>query len=277
MENQIYVKSNGVLKKVLVASPKNFEIIKPINNTEKKTFKKGISKAKLIREYENFVALLQKQKVEVVKAPLKKSLPQQTFTRDIGFCIGNTLFVANSNVDMRKDETFVFKKLFKNHKNIYHFKNHIEGGDVLIYGKTVFVGISKRTKEEAADELQEVLGKKFKVVMIFLKPHILHLDTVFNFVGDVAVYNPQGVAIAFDVYNYFDKVIQVLPEQQYFLPSNFLPLSKKRIIASKQNHEFNAQLKQFGIRVIEGDFDEMLKLGGSYRCCSFEIIKKWII
>lgn len=55
---KIHVMSGGKLKKVLVCSPENFVIIKPINYTEKETFKEGIKFKKLISEHKEFCEFL---------------------------------------------------------------------------------------------------------------------------------------------------------------------------------------------------------------------------
>lgn len=273
---KVEVKTNKVLKSVLVCSPDFFKIIKPINYTEKETFKEGIKLLKLKKEHSEFCDLLTKWSVKPIFAPLQKDCPQQTFTRDIGFVVNNWLFVCKSTIEMRKNEIKIFDLLFHNYKNIYYFENHIEGGDVIVKDNNIFVGLSSRTKIEAVYELKSVLPKVYNVIVIKLKKKILHLDTVFNFVNETAVFFEHGVKDKnFDINKYFKSIIYIEKTQQKFLPTNFLPLNIKTIIASKKNVVVNKKIEEKGITVIQGSFDEMLKLGGSYRCCSLEILKNW--
>lgn len=185
------------------------------------------------------------------------------------------IFVCKSVIDIRKNETKIFSIIFHDYKKIYYFKNYIEGGDVIVKGNIVFVGLSSRTSLDAVKELMEVLPSKFKVVPIQLRKKILHLDTVLNYVGETAVFYQEGIKDKkFDIHCYFKNVIFVEKQHQKYLPTNFLSLDNKTILASKKNAVTNQRLKEVGIDVMEGSFYEMLKLGGSYRCCSLEIVKE---
>lgn len=270
---KIMVSSSGKLKRVLVCSPENFVIIKPINYTEKETFKEGIKLKKLLSEHKEFCTLLKNMGIMPVYLPLIKDCPQQTFSRDIAFVIKDCIYLACSTVEMRKKETDALKALLTEYPKVYEFENNIEGGDVIVYNKYIFLGISDRTDKKAITELQEILPKGYRIVPVRLRKKILHLDTVLNYVGDIAVFYKQGIKGGFKIEKYFKKVIYTTKKQQKHLPTNFLALSPIKIIASRKNREINAELEKNGIEVIEGSFNEMLKLGGSYRCCSQEIIK----
>ena len=65
--------------------------------------------------------------------------------------------------------------------------NNIEGGDVVVGDKVIFVGVSSRTSLQAIEELKKVLIiKKIKkeVIPINFDNSMLHLDCVFNLVGE---------------------------------------------------------------------------------------------
>lgn len=174
---------------------------------------------------------------------------------------------------MRKKETQALTKILNENVKVYEFKNNIEGGDIIVYNNVVFVGLSSRTSKKAIKELQSILPKKYLIVPIKLKKKILHLDTILNYVGDIAVFYQNGVKGKFEIEKYFGKVIYTNKKQQKHLPTNFLTISNSKIIASKKNKEINNELEKQGIEVVNGSFNEMLKLGGSYRCCSQEIVK----
>lgn len=270
---KIFVDHSKSLKKVFVCPPSNFKQIVPINLAEQIHFENGINKQKLENEHKEFCKILKEQNIEVEVAKLIENCPEQTFVRDLGFVLDDVVFIGKSNVKIREQEHKALEEFLSGYSNVYKLKNYLEGGDVVCYENYVFVGISSRTTIEAVKELKSVLPQKYKVVEFHLKPEILHLDTIFNYVGKIAVVFEKGFKDrVFLLKQIFDKVLYV-ESQQEFLPSNFLALNSNTIIASKLNTQINQLLKQEGITVLEGNFEEMLKLGGSYRCCSLEIIK----
>ncbi|WP_243278756.1 arginine deiminase family protein, partial [Clostridium cuniculi] len=63
---------------------------------------------------------------------------------------------------------------------------NIEGGDVVVGDKIIFVGVSSRTNLNAIEELKKVLifkGIKKEVISINFDNSMLHLDCVFSLIG----------------------------------------------------------------------------------------------
>lgn len=272
METIINVDNSKTLKKVLVCSPKFFKPTVPINSTEEETFKKEISVSKLVHEHDNFVNKLQSLGVEVLELLAQNNMPQQTFVRDLGFTINEKFYFGKSIEEMRQGEVQVAQK-FLNCKNSYNFKDYLEGGDIVVFKNNVFVGISNRTTAAAVEELQALLKDNFKIIPLKLKEKILHLDTVFNVVGDIIVINSQGIETEFDPLKYTNKVVHVNTDEQFYLPTNFLPISDNLIIANTMCKATNESLRKLGVIVEEVSFKELVKLGGAFRCCSMELIK----
>lgn len=272
METKIFVNSNKTLKKVLVCSPQNFKKTVPINRTEERTFLHNINVNKLIYEFNEFTQVLQDLGVEVVYLPPDENLPQQTFVRDLGFTLDNTFYFGKSNVQIRQKE-FKTAKQHLNCSSVYEFENYLEGGDVVIFNDKIFVGISKRTSFNAVIELQTILQNKYEIIPIKLEPEILHLDTVLNVVGNIIVINRHGIETKINP-NLYGKVVTSYLSEQYYLPTNFLPINENTIIANSYCKRTNSALRKLGVNVIEVKLEEMVKLGGSFRCCSMELIKE---
>lgn len=273
METKISVSSVKNLSKVLVCEPSSFKRIVPINETEKHTFPRGINVDKLVMEFNNFTDKLQNMGVEVLFLPPDINLPQQTFVRDLGFTLNDTFYFGKSNVELRQGE---FKKAqeFLKCTKTYNFEHNLEGGDVVIFKNIIFVGISNRTSFDAVIELQTQLQNSYKIVPLKLENKVLHLDTVLNVVGDIIVINKQSIETKFNPYLYSDKVVNTYLSEQFYLPTNFLTLNENTIIANSNCPRTNTALKKLGVKVEEVSFCEMVKLGGSFRCCSMEIVKQ---
>ena len=71
----------------------------------------------------------------------------------------------------------------------------IEGGDIIVHGDTVFVGISRRTNMNGLKVLKTYIDSTINVVPIVLKEGFLHLDTVFNTIDNkLALCCPDAIS-----------------------------------------------------------------------------------
>lgn len=264
------------LKRVILCQPQYMTIRDVINETQKHFKNEGIHIERALEQHENFVQTLRKNGIEVILLPYHKKYPEQVFTRDIGFTLGETVFVADMASKVRQGEENVLKQWLEDEGFSYYNINgdHIEGGDVIIDGKTIYVGLSDRTNQQAADHLQRLLSS-FEVKAIPFKEKYLHLDCVFNVVSpEIALVFPEALTeedIKFFRSRY--QLIEVSKEEQFTLGTNVLSIGNKRILSLPVNKEVNKQLRARGFEVIEVDITEIIKSGGSFRCCTLPILR----
>ncbi|MBO1912564.1 hypothetical protein J4G37_48165, partial [Microvirga sp. 3-52] len=58
---------------------------------------------------------------------------------------------------------------------------------------------------------------------------------------------------------------------QFSLGTNVLSIGDKKVFSLPQNTDVNKKIRDFGFNVIEVDFSEIIKSGGSFRCCSMPV------
>jgi N-dimethylarginine dimethylaminohydrolase len=267
----------GVLKKVIVVSPQYMQTNKPGNGMQKKFRNKNIHIETAMKQHEDFVSVLEGNGAEVIYLKSKKSLYEQVFTRDTGFCLGNNLFVATMGSAIRKEEENVIINWLK--ENRYPFDkvetSSIEGGDVIIDGQTIWVGVSDRTSEGAIKQLRKKL-KGYHVHSLPLANNILHLDCAFNVLSNdtAIVYSKALTKEDLQVLKKHYELIEITEEEQLNLATNVLSIGNKRIVSLAQNDRINNVLRGNGFEVIEVEFSEIIKSGGSFRCCSMPLLRK---
>lgn len=265
------------LKQVVVTKPKYMQINEVINETQKHYLELNIDIDKAVTQHQNFTEVMQDHGVEVFEIEAKPDLNEQVFTRDIGFTIGDRVFVAQMATDLRKGETIHLRE-FLTDKNASHSEinvDSIEGGDVIIDGKTIWVGISDRTTNEAAQILREQLPD-YEIETIHLAADILHLDCAFNLVGaKLGLVYPEGMDKA-DYQKLASRyeLIEVDDEEQFTLGTNVLSIAKGKVISLPENKRTNEKLREAGLEVIEVPFNEIIKSGGSFRCCTMPILRE---
>lgn len=265
------------LKRVVLCQPQYMTIREVINETQEHFKDEGIHIERALHQHGEFVKNLQNHGIEVILLPYHKKYPEQVFTRDIGFTLGQTIFVAKMATDVRGGEEDVLKQWLEDEEISYYnlAEERIEGGDVVIDRETIYVGLSNRTDMKAVEQLQRLLNQ-FNVIAIPFKEKYLHLDCVFNVVSpEVAlIYPPALTKKDIDFFGSRYELIEVSEEEQFQLGTNVLSIGNKRLFSLPVNKNVNTELRNRGFEVIEVDITEIIKSGGSFRCCTLPILRE---
>lgn len=262
------------LQEVLLCSPIYMEIKQIINETQKHFARENISQIKALTQHKQFIQTLKNHHVQPVLLPANERFPEQVFTRDIGFTIGQTLFVSNMAAPVRQGEEHCLIEWAqtKGWTTITLDDGTIEGGDVLVDQTRVFVGISKRTNLAAIQQLKKELPNH-DIIPIHLPSHILHLDCVMNILShhEILIYPKAFTEKDIHMLTKHYDLIEISEQEQFTLGPNVLSIGQKKVISLAINQETNAALTARGYTVIEVDFSEIIKSGGSFRCCTLPI------
>ena len=265
-----------VLRKVIVCEPQFMAIDEIINDVQKKYKNDNINIDRALTQHHDFVAKMREEGVDVITLPANASFPEQVFTRDIGFTLGNQTFVSEMASSIRQGEETVLQKWLDTHHVPFQklAQNHIEGGDVIIDGKTIFIGLSHRTSQSAIEQLKTDLPD-YEIIMVPFDPKYLHLDCVFNILSPTeALIFPEALevrTVKFLASRY--KLIKVSKEEQFTLGTNVLSIGNKKVFSLPINSQVNEEIRRHGYEVIEVDFSEIIKSGGSFRCCTMPITR----
>lgn len=264
------------LRRVVLCEPKYMKIEDVINDVQKKYKDENIDRSKAMAQHQEFEKKLREHNVDIIKLPSSERYPEQVFTRDIGFTVGDRLFLAEMASDIRKGEEAALQNwLLEENIPFRISESRVEGGDVIVDRHRVFIGISSRTSEEAVRHLEMGLPDH-EVIRVPFNEKYLHLDCVFNVLSpETGLYFPE----AFDeqtrkkLESMYD-LIEVKASEQFTMGTNVLSIGDGQLFSLPQNPEVNAAMRQKGFEVIEVDFSEIIKSGGSFRCCSMPVVRK---
>ena len=264
----------GTLQRVIVCEPKYMEIQDVINDVQKQYKDENINKEVATKQHNEFIKKLEENDVEVIRLPASEQFPEQVFTRDIGFTLGDDIFIAEMASEIREGEEDTLERWLKSSNTLFQKlrANKIEGGDVIIDRNAVFVGISSRTSIEAVRELATKLPDH-EIIPVPFNEKYLHLDCVFNILSSkIGLIFPEALdaqTIAMLSGKY--KLIEVSEEEQFTMGTNVLSIGDKKVFSLPQNTKVNEQIREHGFNVIEVEFSEIIKSGGSFRCCSMPV------
>lgn len=240
---------------------------------------------KLKDEMEKFRAVLEDEGVEVfIPEPVGKFVYDQLTPRDLGVTIGKRYLICNMSKKIRRYEVAgIFKfidQLAEQEPNIIIPDSPtalMEGGDIIIDKGKIYVAETNRTNQEGIEFLEKTFGDEFKVIPIQVNSegNILHLDCIFNPAGNgyALVYEPAFTKIPSEMKADYE-LLPVTRAEQQALATNFLSLSKNKVISSKNTKRVNALLKERDIEVIEIPFDAVNATGGSLRCASLPLVRR---
>lgn len=262
------------LKSVCMCPPTYLSIKEIINETQRFYAKQNIRTDVALEQYYMLRNVLKKCGVQVFELEPHPQLNEQTFTRDMAFTIGNKVYIANLKEKIRQYERHEGKKWLEEQK-VPSEELHspfIEGGDVMIDQRKIWIGVSGRTTRKAVHELRTRFPK-YDIHEIIVPPKYLHLDCVFNVVAPnlALVYSPAFQRRDLDLLANHYELIEVQADEQFTMGINVLSLGEGRIISQPKNDKVNYQLRNRGFEVISVDLSEIIKSGGSARCLTLPI------
>ncbi|MGY4689477.1 dimethylarginine dimethylaminohydrolase family protein [Salibacterium sp. K-3] len=268
----------GRLEEVLMCRPEKMRIVKPINDTQKRYHNENIDQQKAEAQHRELREVLQNHNIHVHLLPPEEEMPEQVFTRDLGFTSDKGIFIGKMNEDVREPETTSVKKWMD--ENGWRYQEikagALEGGDIIMDGSLLFAAESGRTTISAVEELKTLFPDK-KIVHLPLEEQHLHLDCVFNIIspGTAIIYEPAFSKRALREIKMHYRTIVAGEEEQFQLAVNVLGIGSNKVIALPENKRLNQVLKNWGFRIIEVDFSEIIKSGGAFRCVTFPLKRQF--
>lgn len=160
----------------------------------------------------------------------------------------------------------------------------LEGGDLLVLGKTVLAGTSMNpavgSSQRGVDWLRSLLAPQgYAVEAVRIGHEYLHLDVCMSTPRDgLAIVCREafvdGLPAAIDGWD----LIEVTSEQTRFLACNGLPIDPDNYILGTNDHEdgatVRAGLEAHGITVHSIPFGNHTEDGGSIRCSTHPLVRR---
>lgn len=268
------------LKTVVVSSAEYYDPSNiAINNETIKYYAENgeiPTKEAILKEQKDFWNKLENHGINLLIAEQVEGAKGQMFTRDLAFVIGNKFFISSMKKENRRLAINGWKDIIAQIKsddivkvpsNIY-----LEGGDIIVDNKTIYVGISERTTMEGVMFLQDVLGKDYSIIPLKLKPTFLHLDVVFTIINpNLALIYKDGLEE--ESYKLLEKYnkIEITKQEQFELATNVFVIDTQTIIMNSNHKRIENELKKRNLKIIPIDLRETAKDGGAFRCTTCPI------
>jgi dimethylargininase len=201
----------------------------------------------------------------LIKIESDDRFPDCVFIEDTAVVVGDKAIIAEMAAQSRRGETDAVERRLSEFLKIDYIEppGTLDGGDVLRIDARIFVGLSKRTNREAADQLATILGPDgFEVVTVDVR-HVLHLKSACTHVGEDLILLRPGYLdeAAFDAYRTI-----IVPDSEPHA-ANCLSINGRVLIPTGAPRT-RAMLNEHGYTMVELEISESRKAAGLLTCSS---------
>lgn len=201
-------------------------------------------------------------------------LPDMVYAANGGFIANHIAVVARFRFAERAGESQAYARWMSSVGYRPVTTRHVnEGqGDLLMVGEMVLAGYGFRTDLRAHTEIARALAMPV-VSLQLVDPRFYHLDTALAVLDDhtIAFYPPAFSAAAQDqLHALFPDAIVVGSADAFVLGLNVVSDGLHVVLPSAATG-FATQLRAAGFEPVGVDLSELLKGGGSVKCCTLEV------
>lgn len=144
---------------------------------------------KAVAQHQAYQQCLSSLGVEVLSLPSEPDLPDAVFVEDPAVVVDEVAVIPIMGAPSRRPETASVAAALSRYRPIKHFTEPatLEGGDVMRIGRSVFVGLSRRTNREGVRQLERILkAYNYEVETIDMRG-CLHLKSACSYVGNNSI------------------------------------------------------------------------------------------
>jgi arginine dihydrolase len=201
-------------------------------------------------------------------------LPDMVYAANGGFISDDVAIVARFRFAQRAGESRAYAEWMSSMGYRPVTTRHVnEGqGDLLKVGEMVLAGYGFRTDRRAHDEISAALGMQV-VSLELVDPRFYHLDTALAVLDDhtIAFYPPAfSVTAQEQLRALFPDAITAGSADAFVLGLNVVSDGLHVVLPSAATG-FATQLREAGFEPVGVDLSELLKGGGSVKCCTLEV------
>jgi N-dimethylarginine dimethylaminohydrolase len=201
-------------------------------------------------------------------------LPDMVYAANGGLILDGTAVVARFKYPQRQHESVAYAEWLRSHGYRPVHNRHVnEGqGDLLPVGEMILAGTGFRTDRQAHVEIAEIFGRRV-VSLQLVDPRFYHLDTALTVLDDTTIaYYPPAFSYVSRAHleTLFPDAIVVDSADAYVFGLNAVS-DGRHVVHPGAAVGFAERLADAGFEPIGIDLSELLKGGGSVKCCTLEV------
>jgi dimethylargininase len=216
-------------------------------------------------QHHNYEEAIKSLGVEVLSLLEEPDLPDAVFVEDAAVVLDECAIITRPGAASRQPETESIARALAPYRTLHtiHAPGTLDGGDVLVVGRHIWVGLATRSNQSAVDQMQTHLERYGYAVGGISVTGCLHLKSAVTQVAvDTLLINPDWV----DRANFPGmKCIEIDPSEPS--AANVL-LVGEAVIYQPAFPKTLLRLEAAGIHPLLVDQSELAKAEGALTCCS---------
>jgi dimethylargininase len=228
-----------------------------------------IDVAKAVAQHARYEQALADADAQVIRLPELAHDPDAVFVEDTALLLDGHAIITRPGAASRAGETESTATGLAGHFEVHRITSgHVDGGDVLRIGGTLYVGLSTRTDADGIKALAELVSRLgYTVVQAGLR-ECLHLKTGATHAGP----DPSGTPILLFSERSVDPaqfagVEPFAVDERESAAANCLRIAD-RLILPAGNPRTTERLRERGFEVVEVDVSELQKAEAGVTCMS---------
>jgi dimethylargininase len=221
--------------------------------------------ARMLAQHADYVAALRNLGLHVDMLDDAPGFPDAYFVEDVAVIVPELAVVARPGAASRRGEDDLIVPVLARHKPVARIVGPatLDGGDVLIVGQTVFVGLSQRTNAAGAEQLSALLAPLGYGIRTVPVPSGLHLKSGVTSLGGDLLLIADGLAGAPQLRGHSAVVVDADEERA----CNAL-LVNGTVLFAAGFPKTRRKLAAMNLRLLELDAGEAAKMDGGLTCMS---------
>jgi dimethylargininase len=216
-------------------------------------------------QHHGYVQALKELGYAVLELPAEQDLPDSVFVEDTAVVLPEVALITNPGADSRKPETESIAQALRPYRDLVFIESpgSLDGGDVLVLGKEICVGLSTRSNIDAIQQMNQLLGKYGYKAQSVEMHDCLHLKSAVTRVDDkTLLINRKWVDV-----EYFEGFDLIDVDESEPFAANCLPVGDS-IVFPVAFPKTTAKLTARGYKLKPVMVDELAKAEGAVTCCS---------
>jgi dimethylargininase len=225
----------------------------------------AIDVPRAIGEHGGYETALQDAGCRIVRARPEPDLPDSVFVEDTAVVVDEVAVITRPGAESRRRETASTAEVLGAYRRLVSIEEPgtLDGGDVLVAGRTVLVGAGGRSNAEGVRQLQKALAPFDYLVQAVEVTGCLHLKSAATLVSDSQVLvNPAWIDA-----RVFGRLEPVLVDGREPFAANAVRAGA-RVLHGAAHVRTRERLLGLGIDVVPVGLGELAKAEGALTCCS---------
>ena len=194
-----------------------------------------------------------------------KNMPDSVFVEDTALVLDEIAVLASMGAASRREEPVAIEEELRKYREVIPIRLPalLDGGDVVVTGRSVLVGLSSRTDGAGATAISDVVSRYGYQVRAVRVTGCLHLKSACTALPDGSLLvNPAWLSPA-DIEGF--SAVEIEPDEPFAAD---VALAGEHVIAGASFPRTNAKLEKLGFSVRCVDLSEFAKAEGGVTCLS---------